>query len=117
MSEVKKSGEVYEYTSQEIDELIKCKKDFNYFTKYVYVVTEKGEQQLDLRDYQKEMLEIIKNHRFSIIMSSRQSGKCCLGNTIITIYNKLTNEISKTTLSEFHNLLLENSLKIKIKKL
>jgi len=73
---VKRSGEVHEYTQEEIHELINCSKDFYYFTKYIYITGERGIEQLNLRKYQTDIIDIIKDNRFSIIMSSRQSGKC-----------------------------------------
>lgn len=101
MSDVKKPGETFEYTQFEIEELDKCKKDFYYFTKYIYVVTESGEELLKLRQYQKEMIDIIKNNRFSVIMSSRQSGKCVVGDSKIWIYNVKTKTKEHIKISDF----------------
>lgn len=65
------------FTKLEIDEYIKCKTDINYFAEtYCYIKGERGEQiKLRLRDYQVEILENFFNHKFNILMASRQIGK------------------------------------------
>jgi len=64
-------------STDEISEYIKCKTDIHYFSEnYCYIKGERGEQiPLVLRDYQKEILDNFFNHKFNILMASRQIGK------------------------------------------
>jgi Terminase large subunit, T4likevirus-type, N-terminal len=61
----------------EIQEYIKCKLDIHYFAeKYCRVKTEDGSiANIKLRDYQKDILDLYHNGRFSILCGSRQIGK------------------------------------------
>ena len=74
----KEAGEQTEYTDEQIVELAKCSQDFVYFTSYVTIATDKPTNpdfRVELRDYQLEMAKMIIDYRFSVILSSRQSGK------------------------------------------
>jgi len=64
-------------SKDEISEYIKCKTDIHYFSEnYCYIKGERGEQiPLVLRDYQKDILDNFFNHKFNILMASRQIGK------------------------------------------
>lgn len=75
---------VFEYTPEEIQELTKCANDIFYFANnYGYCLQgTKGYQPLKLRDYQEEMLESYVNNRFSISLTSRQTGKCSIINEL-----------------------------------
>jgi hypothetical protein len=87
---LRKSGLTFKMTPEEVDEYIKCKMDVHYFAEtYCWVKGEKGDPvKLKLRDYQKEMLDNFFNNRFNILMASRQTGKCFVYNTQISIYDK-----------------------------
>ncbi|MCM1218259.1 MAG: hypothetical protein NC548_27550 [Lachnospiraceae bacterium] len=91
---------VFEYTSNEIEELTKCAKDITYFANnYCYCLQgSRGYQPLTLRDYQYEMLDSYVNNRFTISLTSRQTGKCCIdANVEIKENDGSTN---KTTIEE-----------------
>lgn len=64
-------------TSEQLAEVIKCKKDIIYFAeKYYKVVSnEKGEHVIQLRDFQKRLLLHFTGNRHVVVMSGRQSGK------------------------------------------
>ncbi len=74
-----------EYTPNSIQELVRCKRDPIYFlTTYVKVAHPvKGSVPFDLYDYQVEMVKAIHENKDSIILASRQLGKCLSGSTSI----------------------------------
>lgn len=67
----------YDYTDEQLEELIKCKTSLAYFAlNYVKVVHPvKGLIQYEPRDYQLRMFQSFINNRLSIVMCSRQGGK------------------------------------------
>ena len=67
---------VYRRTKEEMDEYYKCMIDPIYFAEKCHLMTPEGLQKVKLRDYQVEYLKHLKDHRFSIFCSCRQSGKC-----------------------------------------
>jgi hypothetical protein len=84
---VRRSGITFRMTEDEIQEYIKCKLDINYFAeKYCRIKTEDGSvQNIRLRDYQKDILNLYTKNRFSILCASRQIGKCFSFNTIVSV--------------------------------
>ncbi len=87
---LRKSGITFKMTEDEIQEYIKCKLDIHYFAeKYCRIKTEDGSiQNIRLREYQKEILDLYSNNRFSILMGSRQIGKTI--NSAITMLHYVT---------------------------
>ena len=64
-----------------------------------------------LRDYQKKMVKTITENRYTILLASRQIGKCCHVDSNITIKNKVTNKIETISIGDFYkrmNLTKEN---------
>lgn len=84
---LKRAGETVELTAKHIKEYKKCMKDPIYFAEnYIKIVhVDKGLIPIKLYDYQKRILNELKNNRFNIILSCRQSGKCVCINTIVTL--------------------------------
>lgn len=80
---LRRAGVSFKMSPEEQEEYIKCALDVHYFTeKYCKVKTEDGSVgQIKLREYQKEILDNFVNSRFTILMASRQVGKC---NQLIT---------------------------------
>lgn len=75
-TKVLKGDLVFDRTSNEIQEWLKCKNDIVYFVeKYCKIMTPEGIQQVKLRDYQVEYLKHLERHRLSILLSARQAGK------------------------------------------
>lgn len=74
---VRRNGCPYEWTQDEIDEYVKCATDIHYFSNnYCKIKTEDGQvRQMKLRDYQYRVLDMYTKNRFTINMSSRQTGK------------------------------------------
>lgn len=65
------------YDQQKIDELANCLDDPIYFMRNFMVVQhpKKGRVPFDLYDYQEEMVEVLKDNRYSILLTGRQLGK------------------------------------------
>ena len=74
---LKESGQVIEFSKEELKEFIKCSKDPEYFIKkYIKIVSlDEGLVPFNLYDYQKQMVDTIHNNRFVIAKLPRQSGK------------------------------------------
>ena len=74
---VRRSGITFAMTQDELQEYIKCKLDIHYFAEhYCRIKREDGSiGKIKLRPYQKDILNLYTKNRFSILMSSRQSGK------------------------------------------
>ena len=87
---LRKAGITFMMSEDEIQEYIRCKLDIHYFAeKYCRIKTEDGSiQNIKLRDYQKEVLNLYNNNRFSILMGSRQIGKTI--NAAITMLHYVT---------------------------
>lgn len=67
----------FKHTEEEIEEWLKCKNDIVYFAnKWCKLMTPEGIKNIILRDYQIKYLKHLVDNRLSIMLSSRQSGKC-----------------------------------------
>ena len=80
-------------TQWHLDEIEKCMKDPCYFAEnYMKVVhVDRGLIPLKLYDYQKRMIKAMDEHRYSIILSCRQSGKCVTGSTKVKVSHPKVN--------------------------
>lgn len=73
---VKRPNTELEYTTEQISELYECSKDIDYFLKYVKIVNpDKGEIFFEPYDYQRDLLKKFADHRYNVVLASRQSGK------------------------------------------
>lgn len=74
---VRKAGLAFAATKEEYEEYLKCKLDIHYFAEnYCKIKLEDGSVgKMYLRDYQKDILDLYNNNRFSILCASRQVGK------------------------------------------
>ena len=81
---IKRSGISFRMSAEEQQEYIRCALDIHHFTeKFCKTKREDGSVgPIKLRDYQEEMLDSFVNNRFSILMASRQVGKCFFFNTL-----------------------------------
>jgi len=83
---IRKADISFAPTPSERDEYIACAVDILEFAKRCRIKSEDGAfHQLSLRDYQTEILETINTRQKTIIMASRQCGKCCNPLTQLTI--------------------------------
>lgn len=74
---VKRDGVSHNYTEDEFEEYVKCKKDPAYFAKnYCKIINlDKGLVYFDLYPYQDTMFKHFNENRFNIVLACRQSGK------------------------------------------
>lgn len=87
---------VFQRTPEEIAEWKKCEGDIIYFANtYCKLMTPKGVQHIELRDYQKKYLEHLMGHRLSIMVSPRQAGKC--NSLIINVLAKFSDSFFTQT--------------------
>lgn len=89
-----------EYTKDIIEELKRCATDPIYFMKnYVFIRhPKKGKIKFGLYDYQEDLVNTYHKNRFSIILASRQVGKCLSQSTIVKIAQRPTNMFKKCVL-------------------
>ena len=75
---VRRSNIPFGMTNDEMGEYLKCKMSVQYFAKkYWQIKREDGSiGPMTLRDYQKDVIDLYTENRFSILMASRQTGKC-----------------------------------------
>lgn len=92
---LKRANLPFEYTPEEWLELRKCKEDPVYWAyNYCMIQTSDGVQLIKdaggLRDFQEQIVQSFKANKFTILMASRQTGKCFLPTEYIDVqYNVL----------------------------
>jgi len=76
-SNLKRVGEIIEYTAHQTKELVRCTEDPVYFIKkYVKIVNvDRGLIPFDMYDFQADLVNAFHENRFSIVKFPRQSGK------------------------------------------
>jgi len=80
---VKKPHQELEYSYEEILELQKCFNNINHFLPYAKIVhPDKGEIDFEPYDFQKDLLIKFNNHRYTVSLCSRQSGKT----TVVSVF-------------------------------
>ena len=91
---VRKAGITFAMTDEEFEEYIKCKLSVHYFAeKYCKIKLEDGTiGHMKLREYQKDIIDLYTKNRFSILMASRQTGKCNSFNTKVLLLDDATKE-------------------------
>ncbi len=108
---LRKGNILFDYTQEEFTELKKCAADICYFANnYCTVMTDEGLRTIELRDYQLEMLEHFKANRYSIVLASRQIGKCLSPQTFLKIEKDSTVEI--VTIGELYYRYLKQERKL-----
>ena len=82
---LRRDGITFEYSDDELSEYTKCALDIQHFAeKYCWIKGDDGEPILiPLRDYQREILDDFQNHRFNILMASRQISKTIMSSITI----------------------------------
>lgn len=116
---IRRNGITFFMTDDEIQEYIRCKLDIHYFAeKYCRIKTEDGSvQNIKLRDYQKDILDLYTKNRFSILCGSRQIGKCSVFNTVVQISDIQFERIGilyYNAIKKYRKLTLSERLKIKL---
>ena len=82
---VRKANVTFAMTDGEFEEYIKCKINIHYFAEhYCQIKREDGSiGPMTLRDYQKDIIDLYTKNPRSILMASRQTGKCLIFNTLV----------------------------------
>jgi hypothetical protein len=95
-----------EWTHDQLMEFVKCKDDPIYFAQQYIKIThvDHGLIPIDLYDYQKDIIDSTNKHRNTIVLASRQAGKCVDSSSMVTVRNKKTGEIKTMPIGEFHSL-------------
>ena len=94
---IKKADTETEFTPEQILELRKCKNDPTYFIRnYVKIQHPvKGSVPFKLYEYQEKMIDVYHNNQYSILLASRQVGKCVLNATITIVRRDNINIIKR----------------------
>lgn len=92
---LKKANEQHEYTFDHIQELKKCSEDPIHFIKTHCQVQHpiKGGIPFSLYPYQERMIEGYHNNRHVVILASRQTGKCGVDKSVISVVSILPNDV------------------------
>ena len=90
---LKKAYVPIEWTAEQVQEVIKCSKDIDYFIRtYVKIVNlDRGLVNFDMYPFQSEMAGIIADNRFTVIKTCRQAGKTTTAAAVI-LWHVLFNE-------------------------
>jgi hypothetical protein len=74
----------FEWTPKMLRDLKKCTRNILYFAEHFFYIVnlDRGKDRINLYKYQKRILRSLRDSRFNIVLSSRQSGKT----TLMTIY-------------------------------
>jgi len=104
MKGVRKPNITFGMTNNEINEYMKCKLSVQYFAQeYSQIKREDGTVgKMTLRDYQKDIIDLYTNNRFSILMASRQTGKCNSFNTKVLVMDEETKELYELPFYELY---------------
>jgi hypothetical protein len=102
---IKKANQQETWTENSVQEIAKCldpKNGYRYFMENYFHIQHpvRGRIKFEPYEYQKGLIESYHNHRFSINMLPRQSGKCFLENTIVRIKHAETGEERTITVGE-----------------
>jgi hypothetical protein len=85
--DLRKGNILFEYTEWELEEMQRCASDVVYFAnKYCHVMTDEGIRQIQLRDYQIQILNQYQYHRKNVFVSPRQSGKTITSSIFLLWY-------------------------------
>lgn len=112
---VRKAGIAFAMTNKEVSEYAKCKLSVHYFAeKYCKIKVEDGTiDNMKLRDYQKDIIDLYTKNRFSILMASRQTGKCSSPFTKIYIVDDITKETYETAFYDLYYSTISTFRKLK----
>ena len=101
---VKKDGVNIDFTTEQVDEYVKCMNDPAYFIcTYVKIINlDRGLVDFKLRGYQEKFIKHITENKYTVVLGPRQNGKCQHINTTVTIRNKMTGLIEKITVGDLY---------------
>lgn len=101
---VRKANIPFAMSDQEMNEYLKCKMSVHYFAQnYCQIKREDGTiGKMTLRDYQKDIIDLYTQNRFSILMASRQVGKCNSFSTKVLVLDEETKELYSVPFYELY---------------
>jgi hypothetical protein len=113
---IRKANLTFAMTDEEFEEYVKCKLSVHYFAeKYCKIKLEDGTVgNMKLRDYQRDIIDLYVKNRFSILMASRQTGKCNSFNTSVLLLDEITKEIYEVPFCEVYYNTIEQVRKLKV---
>jgi hypothetical protein len=81
---------------------VRCKRSVHYFAENYCKIKREDSTigEIKLRDYQVDMINLFNDNRFSILMASRQTGKCVSMKSFI--YIQSDDKIIKLTFGELY---------------
>jgi len=115
MKGVRKANIPYAMTDNEVQEYMKCKMSVQYFAEqYCQIKREDGTiGPMKLREYQKDIINLYTQNRFSILMASRQTGKTISAAIVILHYVLFHNDKSVMIVANKGKTVIEIITKIK----
>ena len=85
-SVIKRPGNDAPLTKKQQEEWLKCADDpFYFFTKYCTVRGSKGKTLFAPREYQKDLMDVVIDNTHTVVISPRQSGKCCHRDSLLRV--------------------------------
>jgi hypothetical protein len=73
---LKRVGVKVNFTEEQVEEYIRCRKDPIYFAKYIKIITlDEGVTDFKMYDFQEDMINTFHKNRFTIMKCPRQVGK------------------------------------------
>ena len=73
----------FQWSPEMVEDLERARKSILHFSRFFYIVNlDEGKQPIKLYNYQKRILKALVDHRFNVVLASRQIGKT----TILTIF-------------------------------
>lgn len=96
----------YEWTPKMISALERCKNDICYFAETFFTIVDKTKRHvIKLHDYQKRFLNTMSKNNRTIMLTSRQVGKCFAHDSQVTLRHKWLPFISiKLRVSTFYKI-------------
>lgn len=123
---VRRRGIRFAMTEDELQEYIRCKLSVYYFAEhYCKIKLEDGTVgQMTLRDYQKDIIKLYTENRYSILMASRQVGKCLTFNALLNVKDENGNifrinvgRLYYETVKEYRKLTILEKIKLFLYKI
>ena len=101
---VRKAYLKFAMTKKEIKEYYESKMSVHYFAqKYCQIKLEDGSiGHMKLRDYQKDIIDLYTKNRFSILLASRQVGKCVSFFTNVDVFDENKNKTEEVPIFELY---------------
>lgn len=98
-----KSETTYTYSPEMIQAMEKCRKDIVYFAEnYFFINGMNGKEVIKLFDKQKKILRTIQTNKKTLLVTSRQWGKCLSAGSLVDIKFKPLNILFKIPIGLFY---------------